>query len=94
MANVWKLNKNGQSHKIIEWVKLIDYDYSQKEGQSMIKIDSKEVLWNGIWKRSQGLGVQVFNLKAWRCLHNIYLKFESNVWKGLGQNGWMDEDGV
>jgi hypothetical protein len=20
--------------------------------------------------------------------------FESNVWKGLGQNGWMDEDGV
>ena len=38
MANVWKLNKNGQSHKTIEWVKLIDYEYSQKEGQSMIKI--------------------------------------------------------
>ena len=31
--------------KTIEWVKLIDYDYSQKESQSMIKIDSKEVLW-------------------------------------------------
>ena len=51
MANVWKtINKNGQSHKTIEWVKLIDYEYSQKEGQSMIKIDSKEVLWNGVWK--------------------------------------------
>ena len=50
MANVWKLNKNGQSHKTIEWVKLIDYEYLQKEGQSMIKIDSKEVLWNGVWK--------------------------------------------
>ena len=87
MANVWKLNKNGQSHKTIEWVKLIDYDYSQKEGQSMIKIDSKEVLWNGVWK-SQGLGVQVFSLKTWRCLHNIYVKFESNVWKGLGQRGY------
>ena len=42
MANVWKLNKNGQSHKTIEWVKLIDYEYSQKEGQSMIKIDSNK----------------------------------------------------
>ena len=56
MANVWKLNKNGQSHKTIEWVKLIDYDYSQKEGQSMIKIDSKEILWNGIWKKSRTWG--------------------------------------
>ena len=80
--------------KTIEWVKLIDYDYSQKEGQSMIKIDSKEVLWNGVWK-IQGLGVQVFNLKAWRCLHNIYVKLEINVWKGLGHNEWwMDEDGL
>ena len=93
MANVWKLNKNGQSHKTIEWVKLIDYDYSQKEGQSMIKIDSKEVLWNGVWK-SQGLGVQVFNLKTWRSLHIIYVKFGFKVWKGLGHNErWMDEDG-
>ena len=50
MANVWKHINNGQSHKTIEWVKLIDYEYSQKEGQSMIKIDSKEVLWNGVWK--------------------------------------------
>ena len=28
--------------KTIEWVKLIDYDYSQKYGQGMIKIDSKK----------------------------------------------------
>ena len=56
MANVWKLNKNGQSHKTIEWVKLVDYDYSQKEGQSMIKIDSEEVLWKWVWEKSQGLG--------------------------------------
>ena len=27
MANVWKHINNGQSHKTIEWVKLIDYDY-------------------------------------------------------------------
>ena len=27
MANVRKLNKNGQCHKTIEWVKLIDYEY-------------------------------------------------------------------
>ena len=44
MANVRKLIKNGQSRKTIEWVKLTNQDYSQKEGQSMIKIDSKEVL--------------------------------------------------
>ena len=42
MANVWKLNKHGQSHKTIEWVGLMDYDYSQKDGQSMIRIDSKK----------------------------------------------------
>ena len=61
--------------KTSEWVKLIDCDY-ESESQSMIKIDLKEVLRNGVLKKkSQGLGVQVFNLKAWRCLHNIYLKF-------------------
>ena len=42
--------------KTIEWVKLIDYDYSQKEGQSMIKIDSKEVLWKWSLKKVKDLG--------------------------------------
>ena len=59
--------------KTSEWVKLIDCVYENE-----VKV------WLGlIWKKyyemefekSQGLGVQVFNLKAWRCLHNIYLKF-------------------
>jgi hypothetical protein len=93
MANVWKLNKNGQSHKTIEWVKLIDYDYSQKEGQSMIKIDSKEVLWNGVWK-VKDLGSRFLIWKHEDVCTIFISSFESNVWKGLGQNGWMDEDGV
>ena len=61
MANVWKHVNNGQSHKTIEWVKLIDYEYSQ----NMVKV------WLGLIQRSvmkkssenQGLKVQVSNLK-------------------------------
>ena len=65
-----------------------------KYGQSMIKIDSKKY-YEMEFEKSQGLGVQVFSLKTWRCLHNIYVKFEIKVWKGLGHNEWwMDEDGL
>ena len=42
--------------KTIEWVKLIDYEYSQKDGQSMIKVQFKEVLWNGVLKKIKDLG--------------------------------------
>ena len=41
--------------KTSEWVKLIDCDY-EKWSQSMIRIDSKEVLWNGVWKKVKDLG--------------------------------------
>ena len=82
-----KIN-NGQSQN--KWMSEVNRLWLWKWSQSMIKIDSEEVLWNE-FEKSQGLGVQVFNLKTWRCLHNIYLNFESNVWKGLGHNGdeWM-----
>ena len=62
--------------KTIEWVKLIDYEYSQKDGQSMITIQFRKKYYQKWSLKSQGLKVQVSNFeKSWRCLHNIYFKF-------------------
>jgi len=72
--------------KTSEWVKLIDCDY-ESEVKVWLRLIWKKYYENEVWK-SQGLGVQVFSYKTWRCLHNNYVKLEINVWKGLGHNGW------
>ena len=79
--------------KTSEWVKLIDCDYGS-EVKVWLRLIQKKYYEMEL-EKSQGLGSRFLILKTWRCLHNIYLKFESDVWKGLGHNGWwMDEDGM
>ena len=78
--------------KTIEWVKLIDCDYESRVKVWLRLIQKK--YYEMSLKKVKDLGSRFLVWKAWRCLHNIYLKFESKVWKGLGQNGWMDENGL
>ena len=78
--------------KTSEWVKLIDCDY-ESEVKVWLRLIQKKYYEMESEKRSR-TWVQVFSLKTWRCLHNIYVKFEIKVWKGLGHNGdeWMKMD--
>ena len=48
-----KIN-NGQSQN--KWMGEVNWLWLWKWSQSMIKIDSKEVLWNGVWKKVKDLG--------------------------------------
>ena len=66
----------------------------KNESQSMIKIDSKEVLWNGFWKKSQGLESRFLVRKHEEVCTISMSSLKDKVWKGLGHNEWwMDEDG-
>ena len=71
--------------KTSEWVKLIDCDY-ESGVKVWLRLIQKKCYEMG-FEKSQGLGDQVFSLKTWRRSHNIYVKFEIKVWKGLGHNG-------
>ena len=53
----------------------------------MIKIDSKEVLWNGVWK-SQGLGSRFLVWKHEDVCTTLMSSLKDKVWKGLGHNEW------
>ena len=60
----------------------------------MIKINSKEVLWNGFEKKGQGLESRFLVRKHEDVCTTLMSSLKGIVWKGLGQNEWwMDEDG-
>ena len=94
MANVWKHINNGQSHKTIEWVKLIDYEYSQKDGQSMISIQFRKKCYeNEVWKvkdlRSRFLIWKDMKMFA----HYLFTSFKSQQvkWGFETKRMWMKE---
>jgi hypothetical protein len=67
----------------------MDYDYSQKDGQSMIRLIQRSVMKRSL--KSQGLRVQVSNLKRGEnvCTTCIY-KFE----KSTSEKGFETKNGV
>ena len=75
--------------KTIEWVKLIDYDYSQNMVKVWLRFDSKKCYEMEFWK-VKDLRSKFLIWKGMRMLAQQVKVFESKVWKGLGQRGWMD----
>ena len=66
-------------------------DLFTKHGQSMIKIQFRKKYYQKWSLKNPGLKVQVSNLKRHEDVCTIIISsFESNMWKGLGQRGWMD----
>ena len=75
--------------KTIEWVKLIDYDYSQNMVKVWLRLIQRSVMkWS---LKSQGLKVQVSNLKRDEdvCTTCIY-KFK----KATSEKGFWNKKGV
>ena len=78
--------------KTSEWVKLIDCDCESRVKVWLRLIQRSIMKWS--LKKVKDLGSRFLIWKHEDVCTIFISSFESNVWKGLGQNGWMDEDEV
>ena len=73
-----KIN-NGQSQN--KWMSEVNWLWLWKWSQSMIKIDSKEVLWNGVWKKVKDLGSRFLVRKHEDVCTTLMSSLKGIVWK-------------